>query len=76
MPKLKQFKLFSIWKYIVHKCFITVIKLQNDEKLLALWLQLFNSPKECICEQDTASEVSENGMNFNDKLLQYELEQC
>ena len=54
----------------------SVIKLQNDEKLLALWLQLFNSPEECICEQDIENEVLENDMNFNDKLLQYELEQC
>ena len=53
-----------------------VIKLQNDDKLLALWLQLFNSLEECICEKDTESEVSENNMYFNEDLLEYELEQC
>ena len=54
----------------------SVIKLQNDEKVVGLWLQLFNSPEECICEKDTESEVLENNMNFNEELLEYELEQC
>ena len=54
----------------------SVIKLQNDEKVVGLWLQLFNSPKERICEKDTESEVLENNMNFNEELLEYELEQC
>ena len=54
----------------------SVVKLQNDEKVVGLWVQLFNSPKECICEKDTESEVLGNNMNFNEELLEYELEQC
>ena len=76
-PKIKTIQTFQYLE-IHHTQMLhhSVIQLQNDDKLLALWLQLFNSPEECICEKDTESEALENNMNFNEELMEYELEQC
>ena len=56
---------------------VTELQIKSNEQIIELWCQLFqDTSASCRCEDDTESETVENDVNFNEQLLDFELEEC